>query len=55
MRRTILGTLLLASAFLAGCGSSSGIQPGIPADATSAPVNPTDDMGPAPKPAAKAK
>lgn len=40
--------VLSACAFL-GCGSATGIQSGIPADANATPVNPTDDMGPDPK------
>jgi hypothetical protein len=35
---------------IAGCGSGSGIEPGMPADAPTTPVNPTPDMGPTPPP-----
>ena len=55
MRRLAIRWLLvLAPCLVVGCGPASGIQPGIPADTTpAAPVNPTSDMDPAPKPAKK--
>ena len=47
--------VFLVCCFEAGCGSSSSIEPGIPADASKAPVNPTPDMGPDPVKAGKSK
>lgn len=47
-RSLILAACLVASALaFAGCGPAGGVQPGIPSD-TTAPVNPTPDMGPTP-------
>jgi hypothetical protein len=39
-------SLVLVVCVFAGCGPASGIQPGIPADTSGPPVNPTPDMGP---------
>lgn len=46
-RSSICAFLVFVACAIAGCGSS-GIQPGMPADAPATPVNPTPDMGPAP-------
>lgn len=54
LRPAIRWSLVLSACVVVGCGPASGIQPGIPADTKPAePVNPTPDMGPAPKPAPK--
>ena len=50
MHRLLLGLILIVAACpAAGCGPATGIESGIPSDANQTPVNPTDDMGPAPK------
>jgi hypothetical protein len=41
-------SLIFVVCVIAGCGPASGIQPGIPTDNSTTPVNPTPDMGPAP-------
>jgi len=41
-------TIVLAACFAAGCGSSSGLESGIPDNAPEVPVNPTPDMDPDP-------
>ena len=49
-RRSLIA-LSLASFLVAGCGSASGIKPGIPANPPD-PVNATPDMGQVPPPKA---
>jgi hypothetical protein len=52
MRRALIRwSFVLVPCVFIGCGSSSGIQPGIPSDTTPAvPENPTPDMQPNAKP-----